>query len=75
MKNTVLIIIILSSLLTNCSRNNDDSNQISKSNPSDLYQTPMQDIKNKKYEDASERLEKIIFEFPLSNEGIQSQIM
>ena len=77
MKKTITIIIIFSlfSLLSSCSNNKKNEENAKKIEPAELYQTAMLNIKSKKYEEATSAFDKIIYEFPLSNEGIQSQIM
>ena len=40
-----------------------------------MYTIAMSDLELNKYDEAKLKFEEIIYEFPLSNEGIQSQIM
>ena len=73
---SILFLFIYTFILFNCSQNEDTilQKEINVS-PDSLYKIAMNDVNQNKYDDASINFKKIINQFPLSNEGIQSQIM
>jgi len=77
MKNlSKLIFIFLFIYLTiSCSQNNQNVKNINSETPESLYVLAMQDLEKENYEKAKALFDEIEFNFPLSNEAIQSQIM
>ena len=77
MKNlSKLIFIFLFIYLTiSCSQNNQNVKNINSETPESLYVLAMQDLEKENYEKAKTLFDEIEFNFPLSNEAIQSQIM
>ena len=77
MKNlSKLIFIFLFIYLTiSCSQNNQNVRNINSETPESLYVLAMQDLEKENYEKAKTLFDVIEFNFPLSNEAIQSQIM
>ena len=78
MIKSILILFLFTTnfLLLGCSNKEIiDENKINLQNPSLLYSSAMQDLDDEKYEDANLKFKNLIYLFPLSNEGIQSQIM
>ena len=77
MKNlSKLIFIFLFIYLTiSCSQNNQNVKNINSETPESLYVLAMQDLEKENYEKAKVLFDAIEFNFPLSNEAIQSQIM
>ena len=62
-------------LIISCSQNNQNVKNTNSATPENLYAQAMQDLKKEKYEEAKVLFDEIEFNFPLSNEAIQSQIM
>jgi len=62
-------------LIISCSQNNQNVKNINSETPENLYALAMQDLKKENYEKAKVLFDEIEFNFPLSNEAIQSQIM
>ena len=58
-----------------CSQNNQNVKNTSSKTPENLYALAMQDLEKENYEKAKVLFDEIEFNFPLSNEAIQSQIM
>jgi len=74
-----IIKILLSALLLislySCSNKVADKVVVSNSDPSVLYISAMNELRGENYEIATKKFSEIISQFPLTNEGIQSQIM
>ncbi len=69
-------ILIISINLFACSKTNVDSNKgLAPENPEYLFQIATIQLDKKKYDEAHESFKYINFQYPLSNEGIQSKIM
>ena len=62
-------------LIISCSQNNQNVKNINSETPENLYALAMQDLEKENYEKAKALFGEIEFNFPLSNEAIQSQIM
>ena len=62
-------------LIISCSQNNQNVKNISSETPENLYALATQELEKENYEKAKILFDKIEFNFPLSNEAIQSQIM
>ena len=77
MKNLskLAFIFLFICLIISCSQNNQNVNNISSETPENLYALAMQDLEKENYEKAKVLFDEIEFNFPLSNEAIQSQIM
>ena len=58
-----------------CSKNNQNVKDIDSETPENLYVLAMQDLEKDNYDKAKVQFDEIEFNFPLSNEAIQSQIM
>ena len=77
-KNILLSILLpFLFILSSCSGN--DKNKIEKKfsliKPSELYKNAMLDLNDQKYDEAQSKFKDINFQYPLSNEAIQSQTM
>ncbi len=70
-------IFLIICLIISCSQNNQIVNveDVSSETPENLYALAMQDLEKENYEKAKVQFDKIEFNFPLSSEAIQSQIM
>ena len=77
MKNLskLAFIFLFICLIISCSQNNQNVKNINSETPENLYALAMQDLKKENYEKAKVLFDEIEFNFPLSNEAIQSQIM
>ena len=77
MKNLskLAFIFLFICLIISCSQNNQNVKNTSSETPENLYQLAMQDLEKENYEKAKALFDEIEFNFPLSNEAIQSQIM
>ena len=77
MKNLSILVFLLLFICLNisCSQKNQNINDTNTKTPENLYFIAMQDLKNENYEKAEILFNAIEFNFPLSNEAIQSQIM
>ena len=77
MKNLskLAFIFLFICLIISCSQNNQNVKNINSETPENLYALAMQDLKKDNYEKAKVLFDEIEFNFPLSNEAIQSQIM
>ena len=77
MKNLskLAFIFLFICLIISCSQNNQNLEDTSSETPENLYALAMQDLKKENYEKAKVLFDEIEFNFPLSNEAIQSQIM
>ena len=72
-KLTFILLFIFSSI--SCSQKEKDLTILDSETPENLYILAMQDLEKDNYDKAKVLFEKIEFNFPLSNEAIQSQIM
>ena len=71
-----LYITLINITILSCSNNNKElSNNAIEQSPRELYQIAMINLDQKNYEEASLIFKKIIYKYPLSNEGVQSEIM
>ncbi len=71
-----LYIIFINIVILSCSSNNDESKyKAIEQSSRELYQIAMIDLDQKNYEEASLKFKEIIYKYPLSNEGVQSEIM
>ena len=77
MKNLykLAFIFLFICLIISCSQNNQNVNNINSETPENLYLLAMQDLEKNNYDKAKVLFDEIEFNFPLSNEAIQSQIM
>ena len=77
MKNLskLAFIFLFICLIISCSQNNQNVKNINSETPENLYALAMQDLEKENYEKAKVLFDEIEFNFPLSNESIQSQIM
>ena len=77
MKNLskLAFIFLFICLIISCSQNNSDVKNINSETPENLYALAMQDLEKDNYGKAKVLFDEIEFNFPLSNEAIQSQIM
>ena len=77
MKNLskLAFIFLFICLIISCSQNNQNVKNISSETPENLYALATQELEKENYEKAKILFDKIEFNFPLSNEAIQSQIM
>ncbi|SVA19808.1 uncharacterized protein METZ01_LOCUS72662 [marine metagenome] len=77
MKNLskLAFIFLFICLIISCSQNNQNVKNINSETPENLYALAMQDLEKENYEKAKVLFDEIEFNFPLSNEAIQSQIM
>ena len=77
MKNLskIAFIFLFICLSISCSQNNKNVKNINSETPENLYALAMQDLEKENYEKAKVLFVEIEFNFPLSNEAIQSQIM
>ena len=62
-------------ILTSCSSEKNNTISIKKDNPILVYKLAVKDLQEKKFKEASLNFENLVRFYPLSNEGIQSQIM
>ncbi len=71
-----LCIIFINIVILSCSSNDDESkNKAIEQSSRELYQIAMIDLDQKNYEKAILKFKEIIYKYPLSNEGVQSEIM
>ena len=71
-----LYITLINVTILSCSNNNKElSNDAIEQSPRELYEIAMINLDQKNYEEASLIFKKIIYKYPLSNEGVQSEIM
>ena len=77
MKNLskLAFIFLLFFLIISCSQNLQNVEDASSETPENLYVLAMQDLRKENYEKAKVLFDEIEFNYPLSNEAIQSQIM
>ena len=77
MKNLskLAFIFLFICLIISCSQNNQNVKNVNSETPENLYALAMQDLEKENYEKAKVLFDEIEFNFPLSNEAIQSQIM
>jgi len=73
---TSIISVIIYFFIVSCSDSKISTNELKSIQDSETaYSVAMQDLKKEKYDEAILTFKEIIFQFPLSNEGVQSQIM
>ena len=71
-----LYIAFINITLLSCSNNNKElGNKAIEQSPRELYQIAMINLDQENYEGASLKFKEIIYKYPLSNEGVQSEIM
>ena len=70
-----LLFIILSMVISCSNEKKIENNNIAKETPEYLYRQAMVELDNKNYDVAQEKFKEIEYNYPLSNEAIQSQIM
>ena len=71
-----LYISIINITVLSCSNNNKElSNNAIEQSPRELYQIAMINLDQNNYEEATLKFKEVIFKYPLSNEGVQSEIM
>ncbi len=71
-----LYITCINIIILSCSSNNKELNSNSIEQTSkELYQIAMFDLDQTNYEEATLKFKEIIYKYPLSNEGVQSEIM
>ena len=71
-----LYITIINITILSCSSNDKElSKKTIEQSPRELYQIAMIDLDQENYEVASLKFKEIIYKYPLSNEGVQSEIM
>ena len=71
-----LYITFINFTILSCSNNDKELNKLTiEQSPTELYQIAMINLDQKNYEEASLIFKKIIYKYPLSNEGVQSEIM
>ena len=77
MKNLskLAFIFLFICLIISCSQNNQNVKNVNSETPENLYALAMQDLEKENYEKAKVLFDEIEFNFPLSNEAIQAQIM
>ena len=72
----ILVIFFIIVINSACSSNKDESSNLSKNeDPISIYQIGMKNLNDNKLDEATLKFENLIAFYPLSNEGIQSQIM
>ena len=71
-----MYITLINIAILSCSNNDNElSNNAIEQSPKELYQNAMINLDQENYEEASLAFKKIIYKYPLSNEGVQSEIM
>ena len=71
-----LYIAIINIAILSCSNNDEElSNNVIEQSPKELYQIAMINLDQENYEGARLIFKEIIYKYPLSNEGVQSEIM
>ena len=71
-----LCIIFINIVILSCSSNDEElKNKAIEQSSRELYQIAMIDLDQKNYEKAILKFKEIIYKYPLSNEGVQSEIM
>ena len=71
-----LCIIFINIVILSCSSNDEElKNKAIELSSKELYQIAMNDLNQKNYEKATLKFKEIIYKYPLSNEGVQSEIM
>ena len=73
---TFFYIAFINIAILSCSNNDNELiNKEIEPSPKELYQIAMIDLDQENYEGASLKFKEIIYKYPLSNEGVQSEIM
>ena len=71
-----LCIIFINIVILSCSNNDEElKNKAIELSSRELYQIAMNDLDQRNYEKATLKFKEIIYKYPLSNEGVQSEIM
>ena len=71
-----LYITFINIVILSCSSNDEElKNKAIELSSKELYQIAMNDLDQKNYEKATLKFKEIIYKYPLSNEGVQSEIM
>ena len=71
-----LYIALINIIISSCTSNDEESgSKAIKQSSKDLYQIAMIDLNKQNYEQANIKFKEIIYKYPLSNEGVQSEIM
>ena len=71
-----LCIIFINIVILSCSSNDEElKNKAIELSSRELYQIAMNDLDQENYEKATLKFKEIIYKYPLSNEGVQSEIM
>ena len=71
-----LYIIFINIIILSCSTNDEElNNKTIKQSSKELYQMAMIDLDQENFEKAKLKFKEIIYKYPLSNEGVQSEIM
>ena len=71
-----LYIIFINIVILSCSSNDEElKNNAIEPSSKELYQIAMIDLDQENYEKAILKFKEIIYKYPLSNEGVQSEIM
>ena len=70
----ILLFLLFSISIISCSKNAKETIEIT-SSPEDLYKIAMIELENKNYDIAQAKFKEIEYNYPLSNEAVQSQIM
>ena len=71
-----LCIAFINITILSCSKNSKElNNQAIQQSPRELYQIAMINLDQENYEEARLKFKEIIYKYPLSNEGVQSEIM
>ena len=71
-----LCIIFINIVILSCSSNDEElKNKAIELSSKELYQIAMNDLDQNNYEKATLKFKEIIYKYPLSNEGVQSEIM
>ena len=71
-----LYIIFINIVILSCSSNDEElKNNAIEPSSKELYQIAMIDLDQENFEQATLKFKEIIYKYPLSNEGVQSEIM
>ena len=71
-----LYIFLINITILSCSNNDKElSNLTIEQSPKELYQIAMINLDQENYDEAKLKFKEIIYKYPLSNEGVQSEIM
>ena len=71
-----LYIAFINIMISSCTSNDEElRNKAIKQSSKELYQIAMIDLDQENFEQATLKFKEIIYKYPLSNEGVQSEIM